>query len=132
MSDAKEKKLDLNGGGHRTELCTDHTGPVNPPLPERPVEPDPSDCCGSGCIPCVFDIYEEDVKRWEQECIKIRTGLVNHELVSSTQDGLSKSEYCPIKLLSISKVTSDTYLYRFSLPGHQSLGEVPAQHLMLR
>lgn len=28
-----------------------------PPLP--PVEPDPGDCCGNGCDPCIFDLYEE-------------------------------------------------------------------------
>jgi hypothetical protein len=28
-----------------------------PPVP--PVEPDPGDCCGNGCDPCIFDYYEE-------------------------------------------------------------------------
>ena len=40
-----------------------HVKQVDLRLPERPVEPDPSDCCGSGCTPCVFDIYEVDLKR---------------------------------------------------------------------
>ena len=29
-------------------------------------------CCGNGCVPCVFDIYEEEVKIWESECKRIR------------------------------------------------------------
>jgi hypothetical protein len=28
-------------------------------LIEKPIEPDPSECCGSGCNPCVYDIYAE-------------------------------------------------------------------------
>lgn len=30
-----------------------------------------SDCCGLGCVFCVFDIYEQDLKIWKQECRKI-------------------------------------------------------------
>lgn len=31
----------------------------------RPVEPLPSQCCGGGCSPCVFDLYHRDLARWE-------------------------------------------------------------------
>ncbi|PNJ54011.1 CYB5RL isoform 3, partial [Pongo abelii] len=31
----------------------------------RPMEPLPSQCCGSGCSPCVFDLYHRDLARWE-------------------------------------------------------------------
>ena len=31
----------------------------------RPVEPLPSQCCGSGCSPCVFDLYQRDLASWE-------------------------------------------------------------------
>ena len=37
-------------------------------LPEKPEEPSQSDCCGSGCNPCVFDIYEQELKIWKKEC----------------------------------------------------------------
>jgi hypothetical protein len=37
------------------------------------VRPDSNDCCRSGCVPCVFDLYEEELelyrvalKRWQQ------------------------------------------------------------------
>jgi|GEM_PF-108566 len=33
------------------------------PVPPR--EPEPQECCGTGCIPCVMDIYEEEL--WEYE-----------------------------------------------------------------
>lgn len=36
---------------------------VPPPVP--PVEPEPWQCCGSGCDPCVYDRYWEDLDRYE-------------------------------------------------------------------
>ncbi len=35
--------------------------PVNPPTrkPQPPEEPDPLDCCGEGCVRCVYDLYDE-------------------------------------------------------------------------
>jgi len=35
-----------------------------PPVP--PVEPEPWQCCGSGCEPCVYDRYWEALARYEQ------------------------------------------------------------------
>ena len=43
-------------------------------LPKRPERPLDSDCCGQGCVPCVFDLYEEEVKIWEEECRKVKHG----------------------------------------------------------
>lgn len=34
-------------------------------LPTPPRKPEPYECCGTGCIPCVMDIYEEEL--WEYE-----------------------------------------------------------------
>jgi len=39
--------------------------PLTRPLP--PVQPDLEDCCRSGCVPCVFDLYEEALARYERE-----------------------------------------------------------------
>jgi hypothetical protein len=36
--------------------------PDAPPSPPR--EPDPGECCGSGCARCVFDLYEEELERY--------------------------------------------------------------------
>jgi hypothetical protein len=49
------------------------------PLP--PTRPDSNDCCRSGCVPCVFDLYEEQLelyrvalKRWQQRlAAKLKT-----------------------------------------------------------
>ena len=42
---------------------------IHPSAPERPLD---SDCCGNGCTPCVFDIYEEEVTVWKAECERLR------------------------------------------------------------
>lgn len=34
------------------------------PCPQAPVEPDPADCCGEGCVPCVYDRYEAALERY--------------------------------------------------------------------
>lgn len=36
------------------------------PPPQRPREPDPCECCQSGCDPCVYDRYWEAMERYEQ------------------------------------------------------------------
>lgn len=38
----------------------------NDPPPTPPVEPDPGDCCGNGCDPCIFDYYEEARQRYRE------------------------------------------------------------------
>ncbi|AUB79229.1 MULTISPECIES: oxidoreductase-like domain-containing protein [Spiribacter] len=41
------------------------------PLPPPPREPDLDECCGSGCDPCVFDLYDQRVERWRDRCAAI-------------------------------------------------------------
>ena len=39
--------------------------PSDDPPPSPPRKPEVYECCGSGCIPCIFDLYEEDLERYE-------------------------------------------------------------------
>jgi hypothetical protein len=40
--------------------------PLDPdPAPTPPERPKAADCCGRGCDPCIFDLYEEDLARYE-------------------------------------------------------------------
>lgn len=32
-----------------------------------PEEPDDEDCCGSGCTPCVFDLYYDRLEKYEEK-----------------------------------------------------------------
>jgi hypothetical protein len=34
--------------------------------PQKPREPEPWECCQSGCDPCVYDRYWEALDRYEQ------------------------------------------------------------------
>ena len=58
-------------------------------LPDKPEEPLQSDCCGEGCTPCVFDIYDQELKRWEQECLKISTNAKGIDDSLETQVGVA-------------------------------------------
>ncbi|MEO6690193.1 MAG: oxidoreductase-like domain-containing protein [Dokdonella sp.] len=42
------------------------TDPVDP-RPSRPLEPDAADCCGEGCVNCVFDIHDAALAKYEIE-----------------------------------------------------------------
>lgn len=107
---------------------------VSVDLPEPPEKPLDSDCCGNGCTPCVFDIYDEEMLRWRMECDRIRSG---NAIDKGLQTGdsiqvLSTSEFRSFALDSITKVTKDSCLYRFNIPGSRKLGLKIGQHLILR
>lgn len=50
---------------------------VSHSLPQMPQEPKQWECCGSGCVPCVFDLYEQELKLWKRECECLTNGLQN-------------------------------------------------------
>ncbi|MFI0397514.1 MAG: oxidoreductase-like domain-containing protein [Thiolinea sp.] len=35
--------------------------------PEAPIPPAPNECCESGCDPCVWDIYYEELRKWQEQ-----------------------------------------------------------------
>lgn len=39
-------------------------------LPQPPEKPDPNDCCGGGCTPCIFEIYNEELAKYEIELLE--------------------------------------------------------------
>jgi len=41
------------------------SNPMSAPNPPR--KPEPHECCGTGCIPCVMDIYEEELWQYEKD-----------------------------------------------------------------
>ncbi|HEY8587200.1 MAG TPA: oxidoreductase-like domain-containing protein [Rhodanobacter sp.] len=44
----------------------ERAGPADDPPPRRPAEPDAADCCGEGCVRCVYDVYEDALERYEE------------------------------------------------------------------
>lgn len=41
--------------------------PEDDPRPQPPERPDDNACCQSGCDPCIFDLYNDEVTRWRAE-----------------------------------------------------------------
>lgn len=85
-------------------------------FPPRPEEPHESDCCGSGCSPCVFDIYRLQLLEWEKQCSDI---LCNAGCYSKTFDAetnepfISPIKFSVFQLLSVQQHTHNTFLYLF-------------------
>uniref|UniRef100_A0A8B9W534 NADH-cytochrome b5 reductase-like n=1 Tax=Bos mutus grunniens TaxID=30521 RepID=A0A8B9W534_BOSMU len=98
----------------------------------RPVEPLPSQCCGSGCSPCVFDIYQRDLARWEAARASKDRSLLSMEETQSCPSKLSPETFLAFLISAVDRLTEDTYLVRFALPGNSQLGLWPGQHLILR
>lgn len=36
-------------------------------MSEKPVPPAPAECCESGCEPCVWDVYFEELRKWKEK-----------------------------------------------------------------
>lgn len=36
-------------------------------IPDRPEKPGPNECCGGGCVPCIYDYYYDRLAQWESE-----------------------------------------------------------------
>ncbi|MCR4159508.1 oxidoreductase-like domain-containing protein [Kerstersia gyiorum] len=36
------------------------------PRPEPPEAPGPNECCESGCVPCVYDLYAEAMQEYRE------------------------------------------------------------------
>ncbi|WP_164741273.1 oxidoreductase-like domain-containing protein [Achromobacter spanius] len=45
--------------------------------PERPA---PEECCNSGCIPCVYDMYDEAMENYRQA---LKAWRIRHEMEGS-------------------------------------------------
>ncbi|MRW85293.1 oxidoreductase-like protein [Pseudoduganella sp. FT26W] len=39
---------------------------MDDPKPQPPTPPAPGDCCSSGCVYCVEDLYQEELTRYQQ------------------------------------------------------------------
>ena len=57
---------------------TDHAPAAERPVP--PEQPLPSDCCGGGCLHCVYDLYDEAMERHEAALAEWLAKECNHPL----------------------------------------------------
>ncbi|XP_077309406.1 NADH-cytochrome b5 reductase-like isoform X3 [Lithobates pipiens] len=99
----------------------------------RPVEPTPAQCCGSGCSPCVYDIYQADLELWEKAKDRGDPQILRRAKDKENPSVLLSSEaFRDFKILSVEQETEDTNRYRFQLPPGASLGLNLGQHLVVR
>ncbi|KAI3726531.1 hypothetical protein L1987_66329 [Smallanthus sonchifolius] len=65
MDDSDADKETESGDGLSVAKDTKETqkSPEIPPPPEKPL---PEDCCGSGCVRCVWDVYFEELAEYNK------------------------------------------------------------------
>ncbi|QNM95786.1 oxidoreductase-like domain-containing protein [Chitinimonas koreensis] len=44
--------------------------PTHDPKPLPPIEPEPEACCNSGCSPCIFDFYAEELQLYRRQLLE--------------------------------------------------------------
>lgn len=97
----------------------------------KPVKPLNSDCCGSGCKVCVVDIFEKQLKEWEdmrnRKWLEIKE---NHR--ENNKNCLSETTFKKYTLKEISQETKDTFRYHFALVYSQTSNINAGQHITLR
>ncbi|XP_068949051.1 NADH-cytochrome b5 reductase-like isoform X3 [Petaurus breviceps papuanus] len=98
----------------------------------RPAEPLPAQCCGSGCKPCVFDIYCQELAWWEKAWAKKDKSLLRRKKEEPHSAKLSPEAFQAFSISAVEPLTDDTRQVRFDLPGNEPLGLRPGQHLILR
>ncbi|XP_009951161.1 PREDICTED: NADH-cytochrome b5 reductase-like [Leptosomus discolor] len=98
----------------------------------KPQEPSPSQCCGSGCKPCIYDVYEKELAQWERAKAKQDKSLLMEKKEQSSNSELNPDTFTAFNISSVEQLTEDTYQYRFELPGNSSLRLSLGQHIVLR
>jgi len=103
-------------------------------LPKCPEKPLASDCCGNGCDPCVFDIYQDELSVWEAECCQILRGDEPH---SRTDESIEAKQLKPDKYTSflVESIVQETpYIKRIKckLGPKQKLGLSIGQHIIIK
>ncbi|XP_062194578.1 UPF0651 protein YPL107W, mitochondrial-like [Phragmites australis] len=71
---------------HNAGAGVNKPDPAPAPAPEPPEKPLPGDCCGSGCVRCVWDVYYDELDAYNK-------ALAAHS--SSGSDGKAPAESKP-------------------------------------
>ena len=98
-------------------------------IPSRPQSPSPGDCCGSGCTPCVLDIYEQELKIWEASQDP-QDPQVN---ISTNKPALSTDSYIDCIITRIDVVNCHVSIFFLAFPDlNLKCGLLPGQHVIVQ
>ena len=90
----------------------------------RPESPAPGDCCGSGCIPCVLDIHEQELRLWELSLKHAR---------ASTRLALATDAYLDCIISGMERISADVILFTISFSDASLRCELPlGSHIILQ
>ncbi|RZC42446.1 FAD binding 6, NAD binding 1, and/or Oxidored-like domain containing protein [Asbolus verrucosus] len=77
---------------------------------EPPVQPHETDCCNSGCNPCILDVYETQLKKYSEYLRKIDNSEGRGvEIINS----INPTVYTVFKLIDRKRVSNTTFLLKF-------------------
>lgn len=95
---------------------------------EPPQRPNESDCCGSGCTPCIFDVYEEQLKKYEKNKA---LGVVT--VVTNEKNCISQTSYTSFVCVGRKQHTKNCYIFTFRSENSDCVLRYNAgQHFLLR
>ena len=90
----------------------------------KPIKPFDWQCCGQGCRPCVFDVYEEELSIWQKKS--------QRDEVSFLQLDMSTDDYTNCEITRLESHCLDTYLFHFQLPKNTKLTFKAGQHVIAK
>ena len=53
-----------------------------------PAEPGPEDCCQSGCVRCVWDVYDEQLEKYEDKKREVEDGINGKRALRKSLGGI--------------------------------------------
>ncbi|CAG9862180.1 unnamed protein product [Phyllotreta striolata] len=74
---------------------------------EPPIKPDETDCCNSGCNPCILDSYEEQLKKYKQRLERDQNDL------NRFKNCLITTAYSIFSVRNIQRESADALLITF-------------------
>lgn len=86
---------------------------------DPPLKPEESDCCNSGCNPCILDVYEQELNKYNN-FIKNQQ-YVNVELVNA----INTTVYKQFKLTERQQLSDCAFLLSFTYAVENSLFQTP-------
>jgi len=103
-----------------------------PPPPPEPVGADA--CCGSGCSPCVLDVYAAALADYQHRLAigDWDTAATDRSAAAAGPLPLSELEYRPFPLVSVERAGPSCFFLTATTPVPMERLVPPGQHVVLR